>query len=154
MNVVLFVEYSLLIIITSELRIDRRSREFFGPPLAPSLLSGNSLTRNVCFLLRQTACILLLVLAMRQLGSLLIMLNGVVIPNNEPSRPYGETYSKRISISFERTLGWNHLPRSIVLTASGTLPPCQSRVLMPKEIAWAKLSCPRRIPENRAKSYE
>ena len=42
------------------------------------------------------------------------------------------------------------LPSRIVLTASGTRPPFQLRVLMPNDTAWAKLSCPRRIPVKRA----
>lgn len=37
-----------------------------------------------------------------------------------------------------------------MFTASGTRPPFQLRVLIPKDTAWAKLSCPRRIPEKRA----
>jgi hypothetical protein len=38
-----------------------------------------------------------------------------------------------------------------VFTASGTLPPCQFRVLIPKDTACEKLSWPRRIPDSRAK---
>jgi hypothetical protein len=39
----------------------------------------------------------------------------------------------------------------MVLTANGTRPPYQFRVLIPNEMACAKLSWPRRIPESRAR---
>lgn len=37
-----------------------------------------------------------------------------------------------------------------MFTASGTRPPFHSRVLMPNETAWEKLSWPRRMPDRRA----
>lgn len=53
---------------------------------------------------------------------------------------------------FSQILTDRHIPRRIVFTARGTLPPYQSRVFSPKETAWEKLSCPRRTPDSRANS--
>lgn len=62
-----------------------------------------------------------------------------------------QLFSKHhVSTASRQQIGLYNLPRRIVLTARGTLPPFQSRVFRPKETACAKLSCPRRIPLNLA----
>jgi hypothetical protein len=115
-----------------------------------SSLFRRSFGNNICLLIRETS-LLLLVLGIGQLCFLLAVLDRHVGPNNEPCRRYCETWGRTLDC-FLRAW-WTpacYLPRRIVLTASGTLPPCHFRVLRPNETACEKLSWPRRIPDKRA----
>lgn len=74
------------------------------------------------------------------------------VSDDQPGRVDGETCRTSISaFILDSVYGKSgDIPNKIVFTANGTRPPYQLRVLMPKETAWAKLSCPRRMPLNRA----